>query len=43
MAHTELGRDVLLKFADSLNEYADIETEPKMEGRSMYIILAPKK
>lgn len=43
MAHTELGRDVLLKFADSLNEYADIETEPKMEGRSMYIILSPKK
>ena len=43
MAHTELGRDVLLKFADSLNEYAIIETEPKMEGRSMYIILAPKK
>ncbi len=43
MAHTELGRDVLLKFADSLSEYATIETEPKMEGRSMYIILAPKK
>lgn len=43
MAHTELGRDVLMKFADSLNEYADIEVEPKMEGKSMYIILAPKK
>ncbi len=43
MAHTELGRDVLVKFADALNEYADVETEPKMEGRSMYIILAPKK
>ncbi len=43
LAHTELGRDVLLKFAESLNEYSTIETEPKMEGRSMYIILAPKK
>ena len=43
MAHTELGRDVLIKFADALSDYSDIETEPKMEGRSMYIILAPKK
>ncbi len=43
MAHPELGRDVLNKFAESLSDYADIETEPKMEGRSMYIILAPKK
>ena len=43
MAHPELGRDVLTKFAESLSDYADIDTEPKMEGRSMYIILAPKK
>ncbi len=43
MAHTELGRDVLMKFADALSEYADIEAEPKMEGKSMFIILAPKK
>ncbi len=43
MAHPEIGRDVLLKFADALADYADIETEPKMEGRNMYIILAPKK
>ena len=43
MAHTDLGRDVLIRFADALNEYADIETEPKLEGRNMYMILAPKK
>ena len=43
MAHTELGRDVLIRFAERLSEYADIETEPKLEGRSMYILLAPKK
>lgn len=43
MAHTELGRDVLMKFADALSEYSIIDTEPKMEGRSMYIILTPKK
>ena len=43
MAHTELGRDVLLKFADGLKEVADIESQPKLEGRNMTMILAPKK
>lgn len=43
MAHPELGRDVLNKFAEELSEYADIETPIKMEGRSMFVILAPKK
>ena len=43
MAHTELGRDVLLKFADTLSDSAVIEIEPKLEGKNMYIILAPKK
>ena len=43
MAHPELGRDVLNKFAEALSEYADVDTAPKMEGKNMYIILAPKK
>ena len=43
MAHTELGRDVLIKFANELSEVADIETQPKLEGRNMTMILAPKK
>ena len=43
MAHTELGRDVLLKFAAELSEVADIESQPKLEGRNMTMILAPKK
>ena len=42
MAHPELGRDVLEKFAESLNEYAEIDTPVKQEGKNMYIILAPK-
>ena len=43
MAHPELGRDVLNKFADALSDYAEVDTAPKMEGKNMYIILAPKK
>ncbi len=42
MAHPELGRDVLNKFAESLSEYAEIDTPIKQEGKNMYIILAPK-
>lgn len=42
MARPELGRDVLLRFADSLSEVSVIETEPKLDGRQMAMILAPK-
>lgn len=43
MAHTELGRDVLLKFADALNESGIIETQPKLDGKTMTMIIAPIK
>ena len=43
MAHTELGREVLEKFAEELSECSIIETKPKLEGRTMTMILAPKK
>ncbi len=42
MAHTEIGRDLLLRFAEQAAEIATLEKEPKMEGRSMSIFLAPK-
>ena len=42
MAHTEIGRDLLLRFAEQTRESATLEKEPKMEGRSMSIFLAPK-
>jgi translation initiation factor IF-3 len=43
MAHTDLGKDVLLRFANYLNELSDIEQQPKLDGRSMLMILVPKK
>ena len=43
MAHTELGQEVLLKFADALSDISQIEVEPKLEGRQMSLLLAPKK
>lgn len=43
MAHTELGKDVLLKFANELSEKSEIEQAPKLDGRSMFMLLIPKK
>lgn len=43
MAHTELGKDVLLRFADALGEVSIVESQPTLDGRVMVMILAPKK
>lgn len=37
------GADMLAKFAEELDEIAKIEMSPKMEGRRMIMILAPRK
>lgn len=43
MAHTELGREVLERFAGRLTDYADIQEAPKLDGRQMTMLLVPKK
>ncbi len=43
MARPDQGKDVLLKFADALSEYGSIEAEPKLDGKQMAMIIAPKK
>ena len=43
MAHTELGKEVLDRFAERVKDYADIEQGPKLDGRTMTSILVPKK
>lgn len=43
MAHTELGKKVLLRFAEAQENVASIEQQPKLEGRIMTMILMPKK
>ena len=42
MAHTELGFDLLQKVKADTEEVAKVEFEPKMEGRQMIMILAPR-
>ena len=43
IAHPELAKDVLVRFAEALSETADVEIQPKMEGRSIFMQLTPKK
>ena len=43
MAHPELGRDVLMRFATAQENVAIIEQQPKLDGRIMSLILGPKK
>ena len=42
MAHTNLGEKLLMDFAASCAETANMEKNPKLEGRFMAITLAPK-
>jgi translation initiation factor IF-3 len=42
ITHMELGQAALDKFVDELQDIALIEVRPKMEGRNMFIIVAPK-
>ena len=41
MAHQELGLNLLFRVRDELTTYAKVESEPKLEGRQMIMILAP--
>lgn len=39
----EQGELLLLRFANDLEEYAKVEQLPKLEGKRMFLFLAPKK
>ena len=43
MAHTDLGRQMLMRLQNDLAAYAQVEQHPLMEGRQMVMMLAPKK
>ena len=43
MAHQELGLELLQRVEADLAEYGTVEQMPKMEGRLMVMVLAPKR
>lgn len=42
LGHTELGREVLDRVIEIVQEVGQVEKAPKMEGRSMVLFMAPK-
>lgn len=42
ITHKEIGQRVLDRFAEACAEVATVEQKPKMEGRSMFLVLNPK-
>lgn len=42
MAHTNIGEELLKKFAENCAEIASMDRKPKLEGRHMTILLSPK-
>ncbi len=43
MAHQELGLELLKRVEADLEEFGTVEQYPKMEGRQLIMVLAPKK
>lgn len=41
MSHTELGKNMLDKLAEELQDLGTVESQAKLEGRNMQIIVAP--
>lgn len=42
LAHTEIGRQVLLRVIENLEDTANVERQPQMEGRFMSMYLSPR-
>jgi translation initiation factor IF-3 len=43
MAHTDIGRQVLIRLQNDLAAHAVVEQHPLMEGRQMVMMMGPKK
>lgn len=43
IAHVDLGKKLLLRFAGDLSQYGTIEGQPRLEGRNAHVILSPVK
>jgi translation initiation factor IF-3 len=43
IAHSELGKKLLMRFAEDLAQYGAVEAMPRMEGRNAHILISPGK
>ena len=43
IAHVDLGKKLLLRFAADLQQVGTIEGQPRLEGRNAHVLLSPLK
>ena len=43
IAHVDLGKKLLLRFADDLASIGQIEAQPRLEGRNAHVMISPVK
>ena len=43
ITHSALGRELLVRFRDSVEELGSSDKDIKMEGRNMAMMISPKK
>jgi translation initiation factor IF-3 len=43
IAHTDLGKKLLMRFAEDLSQYGTVESMPRLEGRNAHILISPAK
>ena len=43
VAHVDLGKKLLLRFAEDLSQFGTIEGQPRLEGRNAHVIISPVK
>ncbi len=43
LAHKDRGSEILARIVDMTSEVAKVEQEPRFEGRTMHLLLAPRK
>ncbi|MBI4875663.1 MAG: translation initiation factor IF-3 [Acidobacteria bacterium] len=43
IAHVDLGRKLLLRFAEDLKDIGAVEGSPRLEGRNAHVIISPVK
>ena len=43
IAHTDLGKKLLLRFSDDIKESGAVEGQPRLEGRNAHVLISPVK
>ena len=43
IAHTDLGKKLLMRFAADLSAHGSVEGQPRLEGRNAHILISPVK